>query len=363
MRHRSSVVILLFLVCVLFLVYYFGVLRQLPISKAAAPDVIVNESSGISCVTACGNQGGNTRWEWCVGVGTNTEANDGKKWSTRCNLQDTNCAEIMNLGTRDCSGHTGMWTNCRCQQQTLNTWLNGGELQRRIVNYEGQQTILLGGTDETYPNGSTPIGKGFVSKLLTTNGTLKIKYRIFTHDKLWSDLLQKFFDDFEISVNTPPEQISDQERIDKGCKIQSQSPADQSVQINADGLVFCDGNRVSTTIITSGPLIDLGWKTLTLNLNLSGNNTIYFANWNRWDDSLNTWTYVQLLQVPGVSGSGACDLDSSLPECVAACPRRDLGNLDCDSEGLINTMDLSMLLSKVPVAAADLSKLLINWGK
>jgi hypothetical protein len=74
-----------------------------------APLVTLNQSSGITCNTACSNIGRS-----CASVGTDGAAINGEKWSTRCNLQVSNCAEAMATGTRDCSGHIGMWTYCRC---------------------------------------------------------------------------------------------------------------------------------------------------------------------------------------------------------------------------------------------------------
>jgi hypothetical protein len=124
----------------------------------------------------------------------------------------------------------------------------------------------------------------------TTTPKLIINYRVLTHDILRGSVTGKYWDDFEISVNTAPTAVTDAMRNNISCGNGATSGATLPVTLTG-GLVMCDGY---TGVWHNNSLKDLGWKMVTLDLsNFRGQNiTVYFANWNREDPTANTWTYV-----------------------------------------------------------------------
>jgi len=193
----------------------------------------------------------------------------------------------------------------------LSGWNHGGDNSFSVTPvtrlYKNAQPItgtaaLLGGVDSDecrvdsgpcYAEGSVPIGSARLWRKFTvpTAGTprLTINYRIFTHDILRGSVTGKYWDDFEVSL-VPPTDIKDNTRNAIGCGDGTTSGTTILVPVTAT-LVMCDGY---TGIWHDYSLIDLGWKTVTLDLsNFKGQNvTLYFANWNREDPTANSWTYV-----------------------------------------------------------------------
>jgi hypothetical protein len=98
---------------------------------------------------------------------------------------------------------------------------------------------------------------------------LHFRYHIFTYDALWGEVTQKFYDSFHVGV------------------------------VPSGGIeptyVFTDGNR--TQVI--GALMDLGWRKGAVDLRPYAGQTIKvcLANVTRWDDRLNTWTFVDDVQL------------------------------------------------------------------
>jgi hypothetical protein len=194
----------------------------------------------------------------------------------------------------------------------LSGWNYGGDNGYTVTPvtrfYKNAQPItgtaaLLGGVDSDecradtgpcYAEGGVPVGSARLWQRFTVPDTsapkLTTHYRILTHDILRGSVTGKYWDDFEISVNTAPTAVTDAMRNNISCGNGATSGATLPVTLTG-GLVMCDGY---TGVWHNNSLIDLGWKTVTLDLgNFRGQNiTVYFANWNREDPTANTWTYV-----------------------------------------------------------------------
>jgi hypothetical protein len=99
--------------------------------------VRLNEASDATCDTVCSSIGSYT----CINVGTDANGTSGRKWSTRCNDQPSNCTESMSnpRSGRVCSGHLGMWTNCRCE--TAN-WQDCGPNSRIVVRVVSPTPVI-----------------------------------------------------------------------------------------------------------------------------------------------------------------------------------------------------------------------------
>ncbi len=177
-------------------------------------------------------------------------------------------------------------------------WEHAGELaQNRTQSqaHEGQWSALLG--DSGYTNrGGVPVGSGRIWQTFTVpnDGTpeMTIWYHIYTHDIVWGVATPKYYDSFEIYINTvnwseanapDPDDAWRQTR----CRDQLGIP-----DTGNPGLVFCDGNSSDAT--NADPPKNLEWHSVTLDLSqFKGQNiTLYLATFNRVDGWYNTWTYV-----------------------------------------------------------------------
>lgn len=78
--------------------------------------IINNSASGLTCTQTCANNGGKA----CLGVGLNTDANDGRAYRYRAvggctTLTGQTCSSTMRNDGGSCSGLAARWTRCRCQ--------------------------------------------------------------------------------------------------------------------------------------------------------------------------------------------------------------------------------------------------------
>lgn len=182
-------------------------------------------------------------------------------------------------------------------------WQRAGELNQSRTQaqaHEGQWSVMLG--DSVYYNpGGVPVGSGRVWQTFSVpgNGNPKVTmwYRIYTHDVVWGVETGKYYDSFEVYINTV--NWSEANNPDPGdpwretrCRDNLGVP-DTSVS----GLVFCDGNPSDPS--ETNPAKDLGWRSVTLDLGqFKGQNIIlYLAAFNRVDGWFNTWAYIDDIQL------------------------------------------------------------------
>lgn len=169
----------------------------------------------------------------------------------------------------------------------------------------------LGGDDSQYREGAVPVGYGALSQTISVpdvvSPTITILYRVATHDVVYGESTDNYFDDFEVSIDTPPWNLSFTNRHNAKCD--QEEPYDdefdidltniEEIEMETKGLAFCDGNRTGQP---SGmvDIYDTGWKTATVRLGswARGKNVdLYLANFNRVDGYWNTWTYVDEVRV------------------------------------------------------------------
>lgn len=151
-------------------------------------------------------------------------------------------------------------------------WQSGGVLgvsvQSSIV-HSGANAALLGNPSYACQNG-VPIGEAYVAQTITvppTGGSLSFWYRVFTQDVVQGPSSGDLYDSFDVYVN---------------------------VLDDPGHLVYRDGNTNPSLAGCDHPTIDLGWKSGSVNLDAYAGQsiTLYFADENRRDHSLNTWTYL-----------------------------------------------------------------------
>ncbi len=176
------------------------------------------------------------------------------------------------------------------------TWQHSGELEQSLSQsqtHAGQWAALLG--NPGYNNqGGVPAGSGRTWQTFSvpnsSNPRVTIWYRIYTHDVVWGVSTPKYYDSFEIYINTvdwseannpAPNDLWRQTR----CRDHLGTP-----DTNSPGLVFCDGNPSDASKLNQPK--DLGWRSVTLDLSqFKGQNiTLYLATFNRVDGWYNTWT-------------------------------------------------------------------------
>ncbi|MFQ5578161.1 MAG: right-handed parallel beta-helix repeat-containing protein [Anaerolineae bacterium] len=179
---------------------------------------------------------------------------------------------------------------------------HGSGLPQAVLQFEGSLTARLG--DPAFQDDAIPIGSGYIAQTFTVDQRyLQLRYRVQTYDIVLGQL--GYADTFEVSLNTPPNQITDGERNSRGCNSEAAILNPEGVLQPATGLVFCGGYFGFGSDV--GTLRDLGWKTVTLDLqNFQGGNvTLYFALWSReyqgdfYDDRgfYNTWVYIDDVQL------------------------------------------------------------------
>ncbi len=137
----------------------------------------------------------------------------------------------------------------------------------------GSNPALLG--DPNAQDDDIPVGYAFLAQTFTVRERyLDFDYHLVTYD-IFLGSGQRYFDTFEVSVNTPPNLISDAARNALGCT----SPDAASPSVTAqNGLVFCAGGVGNTKILK-----DYDVQTLRLDLSafVDHNITLYFALWSR----------------------------------------------------------------------------------
>ncbi len=178
---------------------------------------------------------------------------------------------------------------------------HGSGLPQSVLVFDGGKRALLG-TAGNLPPDSIPVGYGSVAQAFTLEAPyVRLQYWVFSYDNAKGK--ERYHDTFEVSVNRPPNQVSDQERDSAGCATSALNP-EGMLAVSADGLAFCGGADRSS----QGTRWDTGgWKTVTLDLSAfqGGNVKLYFTIWSReygapyYDDRgwFNTWAYVDNVQL------------------------------------------------------------------
>jgi hypothetical protein len=128
------------------------------------------------------------------------------------------------------------------------------------------------------PPGNVPVGNATILQTIripaltdVARPTLAFSYRVLTYDVLWSERLQRYVDDLEVSIrDTNGQQLA---------------------------LLLRAGNPTSSY----GVLYDTGWRYVTFDLSPYAGQTVQlaFANHNREDNLFNTWSFVDNIQVQG----------------------------------------------------------------
>jgi len=177
---------------------------------------------------------------------------------------------------------------------------HGSGMDQSVVMYDASHRALLGETDAQ--DGSIHVGYGYIAQTFTLEKpNLQLQYRVGSFD-IVQGTEQRYFDTLEVSVNRPPDQISDNERNSKGCASTVLNP-EGTLTVSGDGLAFCGGRSGDSSDV--GTQWDSGWRTVTLDLSAfqGGNITLYISIWSREYDSIfyddnawfNTWGYVDNL--------------------------------------------------------------------
>ena len=164
-------------------------------------------------------------------------------------------------------------------------WTVGGRLMELgavvpITSTTGGQTLAgrLGSPDYgpgVRGVGYVPVGRGAITQTITVPSLnelakpqLFLRYRMFTYDVMWSNYYKRYYDTFEVHL------------ID---------------QNGHEAVPLIDGYQGSEY----ATLHDLGWKEARVDLTPYAGQQIQvvLANYNRWDNRFNTWTYVDDVKV------------------------------------------------------------------
>ncbi len=164
--------------------------------------------------------------------------------------------------------------------------------------------------ESTTPPGNVPVGDATIMQMITVpplgdvvQPTLAFWYRVLTYDVLYSERLQRYIDDLEVTIRS------------------------------ADGQPVAVLLRAGNPTQTYGRLYDTGWRYATFDLSPYAGQTVQlaFSNYNREDNLFNTWSFVDGIQVQGwpfnrhvymplVVGGGGATTPSTAPAGAAEEP-------------------------------------------
>ena len=182
---------------------------------------------------------------------------------------------------------------------------NGSGLSQSISSFEGSNRLLLG--NPASQDNAIPVGYAYVTQEFMVpagNSRMSFDYRVISRDHVQGATTGRYFDTFELSINQPPEEISNNDRDNQGCYIPDKLNPVGTLTPDVDGLVFCGGQPPTTP----PNAWDSGWRTVTLDLqHFAGQNqkiTLYIALWSREYDHpyyndkgyYNTYAYVDNIQ-------------------------------------------------------------------
>ncbi len=166
-------------------------------------------------------------------------------------------------------------------QATDNGWIDGGF------------AALLG--NPSYNNtGGVPVGFGEIRQTISLPSDasgIKLKYRIVTHDQIFAPSTNRYFDSFEVSINSVETSDGITPRRDDRCRTNPSVPA-----TDATGLVLCDG-FVPFPSLAGAPNNILRTNTIDVSVRAGQNINLILRVHNRVDGSFNTWVYVDSVEV------------------------------------------------------------------
>jgi len=179
----------------------------------------------------------------------------------------------------------------------------------------GGRVALLGSPGAR--DGEIGVGYGVFWQAFTVDERyLRITYRVVTTDRVWNGELDRYLDTFEVSLNTSPQDVDDDDRRRVGCNTEAEDGVNLTGTIVVTkGLAFCGGHAGPASVV--GTLYDTLWRTVTLDLqsfqdDKDKNVTLYLAVWNReyqapyYNDQgwYNTWAYVDYVEsITDVTGT------------------------------------------------------------
>jgi len=182
---------------------------------------------------------------------------------------------------------------------------HGSGLPAAVLLFEDSQVARLG--DPGARAGEIGVGYGvFSQEFAVDERYLRIRYRVVTADRVWNRELSRYLDTFEVSLNTLPQEVNENDRRNAGCDTDTEGGVNPTGTIVVTkGLAFCGGHARPKTVVAK--LYDTLWKTVTLDLqNFQDDNvTLYLALWSReyqapyYNDQgwYNTWAYVDYVEL------------------------------------------------------------------
>lgn len=203
---------------------------------------------------------------------------------------------FFRVRARDVAGNQSAWTgadaytvidairNGSFDTGNFTDWSTSGLLRKAVVPADGPGGISILaarlGTPEYGPStqepGQVPVGNAAVVQAITIPSlgqvrrpTLTFWYRVYSYDVLFSQRLQRYVDDLEVSLlDTSGKQVA---------------------------VLMREGNPTNNY----GALYDSGWRVAMLDLSRFAGQTLQlmFANYNREDNLFNTWSFLDNIQV------------------------------------------------------------------
>ncbi len=212
---------------------------------------------------------------------------------------------------------------------TFADWSTSGMLYKAVVPLSGpsgasELVARLGSEDygaSLEDPGQVPVGSATIAQTLKVPDlgqaqlpVLIFWYRVFSYDVMYSQRLQRYVDTFDVTLlDTAGQEVS---------------------------LLLRDGNPNSDY----GTLYDTGWKRAFIDLRPYAGQTVQlvFANYNRYDNLFNTWSYLDDVQVRDWFGSyrtylpailGGTQGTATAATAAAAAPEAEPSVSEADPDG------------------------------
>ncbi|MGB1249478.1 MAG: Ig-like domain-containing protein [Candidatus Promineifilaceae bacterium] len=196
-------------------------------------------------------------------------------------------------------------TNRGFENGTLSGWTSGGVIGSGVSTAQDLDGSLgisaipaIAGTysahlgNPAYGVNGAPSGFGELRQTISlpSDATkVKLQYRVLTHDQIFANTSQRYFDTFEVYINDTT--ISDTVRNDRCINNRAVPGA------VANGLVLCDGNPAAPT--RDGIPANMGLQSIEIDISsVAGTNIdLILRVYNRVDSSYNTWVYLDNIEI------------------------------------------------------------------